>query len=87
MRRALAFVLLASASVPAQELLTPGEQVLRELRAARTAGETDRCVALPGERPGERWLLKAPAHMWAIEALIESSLPGERLAAQQQARG
>ena len=26
---------------------------------------------LDWQRPGERWLLKAPAHMWAIEALIE----------------
>jgi hypothetical protein len=27
---------------------------------------------LDWQRPGERWLLKAPAHMWAIEALIEN---------------
>jgi hypothetical protein len=27
---------------------------------------------LDWQRPGERWLLKAPAHMWAIEALIET---------------
>jgi hypothetical protein len=26
---------------------------------------------LDWQRPGERWLLKTPAHMWAIEALIE----------------
>ena len=26
---------------------------------------------LDWQRPGERWLLKAPAHMWAIDALIE----------------
>jgi hypothetical protein len=26
---------------------------------------------LDWQRPGDRWLLKAPAHMWAIEALIE----------------
>lgn len=27
---------------------------------------------LDWQRPGERWLLKAPAHMWAIDALIET---------------
>jgi hypothetical protein len=27
---------------------------------------------LDWQRPGDRWLLKAPAHMWAIEALIET---------------
>lgn len=27
---------------------------------------------LDWQRPGERWLLKAPAHMWGIEALVES---------------
>ena len=27
---------------------------------------------LDWQRPGERWLLKAPAHMWGIEALIET---------------
>ncbi|MBW2274089.1 MAG: sulfotransferase [Deltaproteobacteria bacterium] len=27
---------------------------------------------LDWQRPGDRWLLKAPAHMWAIEALIEN---------------
>ncbi len=27
---------------------------------------------LDWQRPGERWLLKAPAHMWAIEPLVES---------------
>ncbi len=26
---------------------------------------------LDWQRPGERWLLKAPAHMWAIDSLIE----------------
>lgn len=26
---------------------------------------------LDWQRPGERWLLKAPAHMWAIDALLE----------------
>jgi len=26
---------------------------------------------LDWQRPGERWLLKAPAHMWAIEAVLE----------------
>jgi len=26
---------------------------------------------LDWQRPGERWLLKAPAHMWAIESVIE----------------
>lgn len=26
---------------------------------------------LDWQRPGERWLLKAPAHMWGIEALID----------------
>lgn len=26
---------------------------------------------LDWQRPGERWLLKAPAHMWAIDALID----------------
>jgi len=26
---------------------------------------------LDWQRPGERWLLKAPAHMWAIEALLD----------------
>ncbi len=30
---------------------------------------------LDWQRPGERWLLKAPAHMWAIEAMIEE-FPG-----------
>jgi hypothetical protein len=27
---------------------------------------------LDWQRPGERWLLKAPAHMWAIDRLIET---------------
>ena len=27
---------------------------------------------LDWQRPGERWLLKAPAHMWAIDSLIET---------------
>ncbi len=27
---------------------------------------------LDWQRPGERWLLKAPAHMWAIDCLIDS---------------
>ena len=27
---------------------------------------------LDWQRPGDRWLLKAPAHMWAIDALIET---------------
>ena len=27
---------------------------------------------LDWQRPGQRWLLKAPAHMWAIDALIET---------------
>ena len=27
---------------------------------------------LDWQRPGERWLLKAPAHMWAIDVLIET---------------
>jgi hypothetical protein len=27
---------------------------------------------LDWQRPGERWLLKAPAHMWALDALVES---------------
>lgn len=27
---------------------------------------------LDWQRPGERWLLKAPAHMWGIDALIET---------------
>ncbi len=27
--------------------------------------------ALDWQRPGERWLLKAPAHMWGIDALID----------------
>ncbi|MCP5044782.1 MAG: sulfotransferase, partial [bacterium] len=27
---------------------------------------------LDWQRPGERWLLKAPAHMWAIDALIDT---------------
>ncbi len=27
---------------------------------------------LDWQRPGERWLLKSPAHMWDIEALVES---------------
>ncbi len=27
---------------------------------------------LDWQRPGNRWLLKAPAHMWAIDALIET---------------
>ena len=27
---------------------------------------------LQWQRPGERWLLKAPAHMWAIDVLIEN---------------
>jgi hypothetical protein len=27
---------------------------------------------LDWQRPGERWLLKAPAHMWAIDALVET---------------
>jgi len=27
---------------------------------------------LDWQRPGKRWLLKAPAHMWAIDALIET---------------
>jgi hypothetical protein len=27
---------------------------------------------LDWQRPGDRWLLKAPAHMWAIEAVIEN---------------
>jgi hypothetical protein len=27
---------------------------------------------LDWQRPGERWLLKTPAHMWAIDALIET---------------
>jgi Sulfotransferase family len=27
---------------------------------------------LDWQRPGERWLLKAPAHMWAIDPLIET---------------
>jgi hypothetical protein len=27
---------------------------------------------LDWQRPGERWLLKAPAHMWGIDALIDT---------------
>jgi hypothetical protein len=27
---------------------------------------------LDWQRPGERWLLKAPAHLWALDALIET---------------
>lgn len=27
---------------------------------------------LDWQRPGERWLLKAPAHMWAVDSLIET---------------
>jgi hypothetical protein len=27
---------------------------------------------LDWQRPGERWLLKAPAHMWAIDSLIDT---------------
>jgi hypothetical protein len=27
---------------------------------------------LDWQRPGERWLLKAPAHMWAIDVLVET---------------
>jgi hypothetical protein len=27
---------------------------------------------LDWQRPGQRWLLKAPAHMWAIDALVET---------------
>jgi hypothetical protein len=27
---------------------------------------------LDWQRPGDRWLLKAPAHMWAIDALVET---------------
>ena len=27
---------------------------------------------LDWQRPGERWTLKAPAHMWAIDALVEN---------------
>lgn len=27
---------------------------------------------LDWQRPGERWLLKAPAHMWGIEALVDT---------------
>lgn len=32
----------------------------------------DLLALLHWQRPGERWLLKAPAHMWAIDALVES---------------
>ncbi len=75
MRCALAFVLLASASVPAQELLTPGEQVLRELRAARTAGETDRCVALLGEIGA---LYRYPASADEAAALLRAAAEATR---------
>ena len=46
---ALAFAALLAAPLRAQALETPGEQVLRELRAARAAGQEGRCVALLGE--------------------------------------
>jgi len=32
----------------------------------------DLLALLDWQRPGERWLLKAPAHMWAIDVLIET---------------
>ena len=31
----------------------------------------DLLCLLDWQRPGERWLLKAPAHMWAIEPLLD----------------
>jgi hypothetical protein len=38
--------------------------------AAMYAYYKDLLRLLDWQRPGERWLLKAPAHMWGIEALI-----------------
>ncbi len=36
------------------------------------SGYSDLLRMLDWQRPGERWLLKAPAHMWAIDVLIET---------------
>ncbi len=45
-------------------------------RAQRQHGvyETERKILqlLDWQRPGERWLLKSPAHMWGLDALLES---------------
>jgi len=44
------------------------QQDLREMYAYYA----DLLRLLDWQRPGERWLLKAPAHMWAIDVLIET---------------
>ncbi len=36
------------------------------------AYQRDLLKMLDWQRPGQRWLLKAPAHMWGIDALIET---------------
>jgi hypothetical protein len=72
---ALAFVLLWSASLPAQELLTPGEQVLRDLRAALAAGQAKQCVALLGE-VGD--LHRFPASAAEAAALLRATADATR---------
>jgi hypothetical protein len=72
---ALAFVLLASVSLPAQELLTPGEQVLRDLRVALKAGKVEQCVALLGE-VGE--LHRFPASADEAKALLRAAADATR---------
>jgi hypothetical protein len=72
---ALVFLLLGAASLPAQELLTPGEQVLRELRAALAAGQAEPCIALLGEI-GE--LARYPASAAEAAALLRAAADATR---------
>lgn len=75
MRAELALVVLASATLVAQELLTPGEQVLRDLHAARAAGDTERCVALLGEIGA---LYRYPASADEAAALLRAAADATR---------
>lgn len=74
-RPLLLLLLLALPAISADELLTPGEQVQRELRAALAAGDEDAAVALLAEVGG---LYRYPASPAEAEALLRLAAEAAR---------